>query len=153
MTPRAIFQVASYALAAERYYDAETHLWVDLLDGGRARCGFDPLGAETCGDIVAVSFEAPGVTVARGESFGNLEAAKFVGPLLAPVSGRLVGVNEAVLASPALINERPMDSWLVELELERADEELPRLLTGEEAVSRWFEAEIERYRQEGMIAE
>ena len=153
MTTEGAFHVGSYALEAERYYDRETHLWIELMDDRRARCGFDPLGAETCGDIVAVSFEAVGSAVARRESFGNLEAAKFVGPLLAPVSGRLLAVNDAVLANPALVNERPLESWLVELELDRPAEELPLLLHGEEAVAPWFGGEIERYRQEGMIAE
>ena len=79
---------------------------------------------------MAVSLEAVGRSVGRGESFGNLEAAKFVGPLLAPVSGRIIEVNEAVLRSPALITQSPLESWLDELELEKAEEELPRLLTG-----------------------
>ena len=107
VTTEVLFRVGSYTLAADRYYDQETHLWVDLVSETRCRCGFDPLGAETCGDIVAVSFEAVGSVIARGEGFGNLEAAKFVGPLLAPLSGRVLEVNDAVLRTPSLLNESP----------------------------------------------
>jgi len=153
VTTEVLFRVGSYSLAADRYYDQETHLWVALVSESRARCGFDPLGAETCGDIVAVSFEAAGTVVARGDSFGNLEAAKFVGPLIAPVSGRLVSVNEAVIRNPSLLNDSPMYHWLAEFEVDRSSGELRQLLRGQEAVTRWFGSEIERYRSDGMIAE
>ncbi len=141
-----------YRLAADRYYERESHLWIARRGEGRMRCGFDPLGSETAGDIVAVSFEAVGTRVARGEAFGTIEAAKFVGPLLAPLSGRLVAHNREVLANPALINRDPLAAWLVELEA--GDEaELVRLLHGGEEIRAWFEAEIDRYRREGLLAE
>ncbi len=153
MTTQILFRVGSYTLAADRYYDQETHLWVELVSETHARCGLDPFGAETCGDIVAVSFEPPGSAVGRGEGFGNMKAAKFVGPLLSPLSGKVARVNDAVLGNPSLLNQSPMFHWLVELEFDRLTEELSQLLHGQKPVARWFKSEIERYRQEGMIAE
>ncbi len=128
------------------YYDTETHVWLEPTTG---RIGLDPLGAETSGDIVALSFVAPGTHVRRGEAFGSLEAAKFVGPLIAPVSGTIRGHNAAVLARPGAINREPFGAWLVEL-VPDAPAELAELLTGDE-VATWFEAERARYRQKGML--
>lgn len=152
MTEPTHITIGPYRLATGRYYDRETHLWVDPRTPGRLRCGLDPLGSETSGDIVALSFEPPGVRVERGAAFGSLEAAKFVGPLIAPVSGRLCTHNEAVLADPARVNRDPLGSWLVEIEPDRAEEELALLLHGPERLRSWFEAEIERFRDEGMLA-
>ncbi len=154
METRAMFEVGPYRLAEGHYYDTSTHLWV-AIDESRstAMCGFDPLGAETSGDIVAVSFEAIGSQVARGRAFGNMEAAKFVGPLIAPVSGTLVGVNDAVLGKPSLLNQDPMENWLVELDLTDLEEDLALLLHAKDEVAAWMGSEIDRFKNKGMIAE
>lgn len=147
------FTVGPFCLAEDYYYDRETHLWVMLTGGERARCGLDPLASETSGDIVAVSFEPVGTRVERGGAFGNLEAAKFVGPLISPVSGSISVRNEGVIANPTLLNQDSLEHWLVELELEDAEPELTELLFGKEQVTGWFEGEIERFKETGMIAE
>lgn len=143
--------VNGFRLAAGRHYDRETHLWVDVRAGG-VRCGFDALGSETSGDIVAVSFEPVGTRIARGDAFGNLEAAKFVGPLIAPLSGTIRAHNADVIARPGLLNQDPLDHWLIEIEPDRLDDELPLLLHEASELRTWFEAEIERFQKEGMVA-
>lgn len=159
MTAPNLYAVGPYALAEDLYYDPATHLWVappaaDAAgDGAVARCGFDPLGSETSGDVVAVSFAPVGTRVDRGGAFGSLEAAKFVGPLLAPVSGIVRAHNDAVAARPALLNADPLRHWLIEIELADPEGELPLLLHGREAVASWFAAEVSRFEQRGMIAE
>lgn len=148
------FEVAGYVLCADRLYDPETHMWVHLHDDQCARLGLDPLGRETSGDVVALSLEPAGVAVAPGESLGDLEAAKFVGPLLSPVSGVVAARNEAVLADPSLLNVDPATHWLVEVQLaEQAVDELEPMLQGEAQVAPWFAAEVERFRIQGAIAE
>jgi glycine cleavage system H protein len=145
--------IGSYQLEASRYYEAENHIWVEPDSDGNVRCGFDPLAAETAGDIVAVSFEKLGTAVERGRSFGNLEAAKFVGPLLAPVSGTIRAHNDSVISNPALLNSDPQVHWMVEIEPSSLTEELPLLLHGEQAVRSWFEHELRRVEEKGLLAE
>ncbi len=146
--------VDGYSLTTDRYYDEETHLWVrPPSEPGPARCGFDPLGSETAGDVVAISFELVGTEVRRGESFGSLEAAKFVGPLTAPVSGTIRSHNADVLARPDLVNQDPLASWLVEIELAEPEAELALLLHEPERLRAWFAGEVRRFKEKGMIAE
>ncbi len=145
-------QIDKYELEPDRLYDRETHLWMAEAENGRYRCGFDPLGAETSGDIVAIAFEPIGQEVAKGGGFGSLEAAKFVGPLLLPVAGKVVAHNEQVLADPGCIHKSPFEHWLVEIDL--ADEaSLDELLSDSEELRSWFAAEIESYRSQGALAE
>jgi glycine cleavage system H protein len=147
-----MLNVAGYELDASRRYDPDTNLWVAEQRGERVRIGYDPLGAETTGDIVAISFVPVGTRLSRGDPLATVEAAKFVGPLAAPVSGTLLAVNDGLLAAPGQINADPFGAWLVELgELDRSD--LERLLAGEEAISSWFADAVERFRREGAIAE
>jgi glycine cleavage system H protein len=151
--PESAFDVGGYQLRADRYYDAERHLWVELQPGPRlVRVGFDPLGRETSGDIVEVSLGEVGAHVNRGDPFGNVEAAKFVGPLQAPVSGVVRARNAQVLSRPGTLNEDPNTCWLVELEMTDSSE-LALLLTGEESLRTWFAAEIERFKRQGAVAE
>lgn len=148
------FEISGYELRADRRYDRQTHMWVELLDGGRARLGMDPLGSETSGDVVALSLKPDGTAIRRGESFGDLEAAKFVGPLVSPLTGMLLGANPEVLADPGLLTADPTTHWLVEVALaEDAMQELDTMLQGEAEVGPWFAAAVERYRTQGAIAE
>jgi len=148
-------EIAGYELDPDRFYDSRTHMWVELREGDeRARVGIDPLGRETSGDVVALSLSAPGTQLRRGGAFGDLEAAKFVGPLISPVTGTVLSVNDEVLAQPALLNGVPARHWLVEIVLEpSAAGELGGLLTGEEDLGPWFAAEVQRFRTQGAIAE
>jgi glycine cleavage system H protein len=146
------FQVAGYELRADRLYDPESNLWIALREPAAARIGFDPLGAETAGDIVAISFAPRGSWLARGEVLASIEAAKFVGPVRSPLSGRVVNHNSALAERPDAINADPFGSWLVELgEIEPA--QLGALLAGRERVAAWFEQALQRFRREGALAE
>jgi glycine cleavage system H protein len=139
-------------LIREAHFD-DTHFWVLPYPESAARCGFDAVGVETSGDIVALSFEPVGTRVSRGEEFGSIEAAKFVGPLIAPVSGTITAHNVEVLRSPALLQEDSARYWLIELELDDAENELALLRHGEEHVRSWLASETERFKKRGMIAE
>jgi glycine cleavage system H protein len=152
MAARDTFTVAGYELAPDRRYDPDSNLWVAEQRAGRVRVGLDPLGAETTGDIVAVSFVPIGTRVTRGDALATVEAAKFVGPLGAPVGGVLLAVNGEVAAAPGKVNADPLAAWLVELgEVDTGD--LERLLSGEPAVAHWFAGAVERFRRLGAIAE
>ncbi len=147
-----MFTVAGYELAEDRRYDPDTNRWVQERGERRARVGFDPLGAETTGDIVAVSFVPVGTRVARGQPLATVEAAKFVGPLASPVGGTVNATNDGVQAAPGSVNADPLGAWLVELDAVE-DADLDRLLSGVQDVAAWFAGAVERFRREGAIAE
>lgn len=146
-------EVAGFPVDLARAYDPDTHLWVLDLGGGRARIGLDALGVETAGTLASLAFVDAGTELLRGEPFGSLEAAKFVGPFLAPASGRVSAVNEAVLADPSLVERDPYDAgWLVEFEA-TGPAAGGALVSGPEAVAAWFAAAVEDYRLKGVLAE
>jgi glycine cleavage system H protein len=108
---------------------------------------------ETSGTIAQLAFLPVGEQLKRGEAFGSLEAAKFVGPLTSPLSGTVSATNDAVVVDPALVERDPYgEGWLIELDL--ADPgELSDLVSGSQPIKVWFEAEVEDYRMKGVLAE
>jgi glycine cleavage system H protein len=148
-----IVEVAGFGVALDRAYDGTGHFWVSMVGPDRARVGMDALGVETSGTLAQLAFLPVGEHLKRGEAFGSLEAAKFVGPLTSPLSGTVSATNDAVVADPALVERDPYGAgWLIELDL--ADPgELSDLVSGSQPIKVWFEAEIEDYRMKGVLAE
>jgi glycine cleavage system H protein len=148
-------QVRGFALALDgRRYAPASHMWVIEAGPGRLRIGLDPLGVETNGTLAQLSFVARGTRVEAGRPFGHLEAAKFVGPLLSPLSGTVLAANEAVLADPSIVERDPLhDGWLVEISPDGGEHELAVLLATSEEIVYWYAAKIDEYRLKGVIAE
>jgi len=88
-----------------------------------------------------------------GRPFGQLEAAKFVGPLVSPVAGTVTAVNHAVAADPGLAERDPYgEGWLIEARLTGPVREQTGLLADSEEIRRWFAAKLADYRLKGVIA-
>jgi len=93
------------------------HEWVRLEDG-KARVGITDHAQKSLGDIVYVELPAVGKTVKKGERAATVESVKAVGEVFAPLSGKVVEVNETVTQSPDLINKDPYgQGWLFALEI------------------------------------
>lgn len=93
-------------------YDPKEQFWLDV-QGNIARVGMTPLTQETTGSFVSVQFSQAGAQLAKGQSFGSIEAEKHVGHMKAPLSGTLLRYNEAVHENPRLVNTDPYgEGWL-----------------------------------------
>lgn len=98
-------------------YTAE-HEWVRSPGEaeGSVRIGITHFAQDALGDIVYVSLPEVGDTVAAGGTCGELESTKSVSDVYAPVSGEVVGRNEALDATPELVNNDPYgEGWLFEV--------------------------------------
>ena len=94
------------------------HEWVETLDNGNVRVGITNYAQDALGDVVYVSLPAVGDTIAVGDSCGEVESTKSVSDLYAPVAGTITAVNEALEATPELVNTAPYtEGWMYELEL------------------------------------
>ncbi|MBE7325712.1 glycine cleavage system protein GcvH [Nocardioides sp. Y6] len=104
-------------------YTAE-HEWVRSPGEtqGAVRVGITDFAQDALGDIVFVQLPEVGDTITAGESCGELESTKSVSDLYAPVSGEVVAVNEALDATPELVNNDPYaGGWLFEVVPAEAD--------------------------------
>ncbi|HEV3408567.1 MAG TPA: glycine cleavage system protein GcvH, partial [Gaiellaceae bacterium] len=72
-----------------------------------------------------VHFEPPeeGAQVAKDESYGEVESVKAVSDVIAPLSGEVIDVNQAIVDAPETVNEDPYgDGWLVKIRLSEPSE-------------------------------
>ena len=101
----------------ELKYTAE-HEWVRTPGESpdSVRIGITHYAQEQLGDIVYVSLPEVGDDVESGSPVGELESTKSVSDVYAPVSGRVVAVNDSLEATPELVNSDPYGGgWLFEV--------------------------------------
>lgn len=91
---------------SEKLLYTKEHEWV-LVKGNIVRVGISDYAQNELGDIVFVDLPSVGDVVEEGEGFAVLESVKAVSDVYAPVSGKIVAVNEALDDSPELVNESP----------------------------------------------
>lgn len=83
---------------------------------GSVRVGITHFAQDSLGDIVFVSLPEVGAQVEAGSPVGELESTKSVSDIYAPVTGTVVARNEALDATPEVVNNDPYgEGWLFEV--------------------------------------
>jgi glycine cleavage system H protein len=109
-------------LAADESYPEElryhpAHDWARVTDG-EATLGITWFAQDSLGELV--HFEPPdvGATLGKDSVYGEVESVKAVSDLIAPVTGEVLEVNEAVVDTPETVNEDPYgEGWLIRVRL------------------------------------
>jgi len=101
---------------------SEEHEWVKV-EGEKVRVGITDFAQHELGDIVFVELPEVGAVVTADEPFGSVESVKTVSELYAPVSGKVVEINEDLSDSPEFVNESPYEkAWMIVIEPSDASE-------------------------------
>ncbi len=120
----------------------EEHEWAFMDEDGIVEVGVTDYAQDALGEIIFVELPNEGEEVSAGDPFGGIESTKSVSDLYAPISGRVVEVNEEVLHSPETINEDPYGrGWLVRIE--PSDPEEYESLMDADAYRQFLEEELE----------
>ena len=102
-----------------------------LLDGSRARVGITDYAQDALGDIVFIQLPTVGSSITLHDGIGEIESTKSVNDVYAPVTGVIIAVNEALIATPELLNTDPYESgWICDVEVSTAND--VELLSAEE---------------------
>ncbi|MUK89985.1 glycine cleavage system protein GcvH [Ornithinibacillus sp. L9] len=95
---------------------SEEHEWVKK-EGDKVRIGITDFAQDELGDIVFVELPEVGEEIEADEPFGSVESVKTVSELYAPLSGKIVEINEELEDSPELVNESPYEkAWMIVIE-------------------------------------
>ncbi len=96
---------------------SKEHEWV-RVEGNIAYIGITDFAQSELGDIVFVELPEVGDQVESDEPFGSVESVKTVSELYAPLSGKVVEVNERLADEPELVNAAPYgDAWMIAVEM------------------------------------
>ena len=98
-----------------------THEWVKKEDGF-SLVGISEFAASELGDIVYVELPEVGDKVNAGEAFSEVESVKAVSPVLSPVTGTVIEINEDIIDNPEKINQDAHNTWFIKVEVEREGE-------------------------------
>ncbi len=93
------------------------HEWI-RIDGDEAVIGITQYAADQLGDIVFVELPDVGRALEQAATFGVVESVKAVSDLFAPISGEVTATNDALGATPEVVNTDPYgEGWLVRVRL------------------------------------
>src|SRR5574342_607622 len=110
---------------------SEEHEWVKV-EGEQVRVGITDFAQSELGDIVFVELPEVGDEISADQPFGSVESVKTVSELYAPVSGKVVEVNEDLNDSPEFVNESPYEkAWMIVIEPSN-NSEIDKLMTAEQ---------------------
>lgn len=99
-----------------------SHEWV-LVEDNIATIGISDHAQELLGDLVYVELPEVGSVLAAGDSVGVVESVKAASDTYAPVSGKVVEINEELEGAPDKINNDPYgDGWMYKVSLEDPEE-------------------------------
>ena len=94
----------------------ESHEWA-AIEGNTAKIGISDHAQKELGDLVFINLPEVGMEVTAGDVLCDVESVKAVSDIMAPVSGKVVKVNEELESAPELINQDAMGAWICEIEV------------------------------------
>jgi glycine cleavage system H protein len=110
---------------------SKDHEWV-RVDGNIAIVGITDYAQDSLGDVVYVELPKVGDDFAANEAFGSVESVKAVSEVFSPVSGEIVGINEALADAPEKVNQEPYgEGWMIRVQMSNPGE-VDSLLTAAE---------------------
>jgi glycine cleavage system H protein len=114
----------------ELIYHAE-HDWA-RVESDRATFGITWYAQDSLGEVVFFDPPDVGATVEKDSSYAEVESVKAVSDVIAPLSGQVVEVNEALGDAPERINDDPYgEGWLVKVQLSKPSEAEELLSAGD----------------------
>ena len=138
--------IKGYNMPDDLYYHKD-HSWAKV-DGNKVTVGMNDFFQKEAGDIVFVDLPEEEDEVSQGETCGKIQSRKWIGKLVAPVSGEIAEINEALEDDTSLINSDPYDKgWILVIEASNLEDELGSLMKGS-AVAPFIEEEIKRADEE-----
>jgi glycine cleavage system H protein len=108
--------VAEASYPSELKYHPE-HDWA-RVEGDVATCGITWYAQEQLGEVVFFDPPEVGATITKDEPYAEVESVKAVSDVIAPLSGEIVEVNEALGSGPEAVNDDPYgEGWRVKIRL------------------------------------
>ena len=94
------------------------HEWIELKGEDEVVIGITDFAQEQLGDLVYIELPSIGDEITCGDNISVIESVKAASDLIAPVSGKVVDVNNQLEDEPELVSEDPMgEGWFIKVKL------------------------------------
>lgn len=91
------------------------HVWIKEHEKNKYYLGVSNFAQETLGDIVFVDVKND-TEVSKNNALGVIESVKTASDIVCPQDGVIISINDNLSSSPELINEKPHETWICEIE-------------------------------------
>jgi len=106
------------SLVPENLRYTKEHEWIAEISSTKFRIGITDYAQSALGDIVYIQLPKIGSDVKANSVCGEVESTKSVSEIYAPISGKVVAVNNNLDSKPEIINSDPYgEGWIVEIEI------------------------------------
>ena len=128
------------------YFFGKGHTWVELLPDGLTRVGVDDFVQKIIGPVSAVELLPANTVVQKGDRLFTLRQGGKEVSFRAPISGKVVGINDDLVHSPGVVRKEPYkEGWVLLIEPTNLAADIKQLSIGNEAAL-WLREEIKRFR-------
>jgi len=148
-----VVQIKKYFFPDDVWIDTSDpgHVWIKKIGEKKVKMGVDDFAAKEMESFISIRTQKKGKELEKGKFFATVESGKWTGPLIIPLSGKIVEINPEISENPSIANDDPYNGgWLVIFEARNLEEELnndPNLVKGSEVekLEKWIEVEEEKY--------
>ena len=100
----------------------EEHEWL-LKKGDIVTVGITEHAASELGDLVFIELPEQGKKVEKDQEIVVIESVKAASDIMAPLDGKIIEVNAAIVENPTMVNEDPTgEAWFFKMKLDKPDE-------------------------------
>lgn len=128
------------------YFISKAHTWVEVLFSGEARIGIDDFMQKVIGTIDKLQVIPIGTEIKKGETLLTVGHLDRLLSIPAPISGKVLTINDSLLASPNALRQDPyIAGWVTVIAPKNISAELHLLSIADDA-AQWLRKEISRFR-------
>lgn len=133
-------------LLPKGYFISKAHTWVELTFAGEARVGVDDFAQKVIGTIERIEVAQLGSEIKKGDTLMTVFHGNRMLSIPAPITGKVLTVNDSLLASPNRIHQDPyIAGWVAVVAPKNISAEL-RFLTIADEAAKWLRKEVSRFR-------
>ncbi len=128
------------------FFISKAHTWVELTFAGEARVGVDDFAQKVIGSIDRIEVAPLNKELNKGDTLFTVAQGNRVLSIPAPISGKILAVNESLLASPKMFHQDPyVAGWVAVIVPKNISAELHLLAIADDA-AKWLKKEVNRFR-------
>jgi glycine cleavage system H lipoate-binding protein len=133
-------------LLPKGFFISKAHTWVELTFGGEARIGLDDFAQKIIGSIERIEVAPLGSEIKKGDMLLHVRNGNRMLSIPSPITGKVLTVNESLLASPNRLHQDPyVAGWVAVVAPKNISTELRFLAIADEA-AKWLRKEVARFR-------
>jgi glycine cleavage system H protein len=141
-------EIFGYHFPDELYYHRD-HCWVKVEISDKVIIGLNEFFIKEAGEIINVDLPYEGEEIEMGKVCGKIQSSKWIGKIVAPVTGEIMEINLELEENSRIMNQDPYgEGWIMRVSASNLEDEIEELLKGKDLFE-WLKKEMEKLNKDG----